>query len=207
MTDERTSKQFQESSAGRVPAGLPAHIQNPHVNSNRRSTDRPGVPVGILPVYSTLAPNVGHFSFGQEATSAANQATNFVCFTYTVPKGRVIQADSFRVNVVDTFDAGGVSTGVPLNLLTLALFVNDVSEPYNQDIKAEPFDGDYPCTIVAAPLSIITIRVTYDYSAVAAAIASVLFKADLYGDMLFQNDAQTENTGLRLPTLIVRSDR
>lgn len=199
---EKTSQEFQESSAGKVPNGLPPK-SSPR-RDVRTGIMAPAAPVGIMPVYSTLPANVGHFSFGQESTSPANLANNFVCFRYVVPNGRVIQASSFRVNVVDTFDALGVSTGVPINLLTLALFVNDVSEPYNQDIKAQPFDGAYPCTIVAAPLAIITIAVTYDYSAIPAAIDSVLFKADLFGDMLFQNDVQTENAALRLPVIPVR---
>ena len=194
--------EFQENSSGSgIPNGMPQTA-----NSTKRTASGTSLPVGILPVYSTLPANVGHFAFGQQATSTpvAKAAINFVCFTKVVPDGRVIQATQFRVNVVDTFDAGGVSLGVPKQLLTLALFVNGVSEPYNQDIISQPFDGFYPCTIVAAPKNIIEIKVTFDYSAVAAAIDTVLFKSDLTGDMLFQNNAQTENTALRLPTLIVK---
>lgn len=202
---QKTSDQFQESSAGKVPSGLPERmLPGGGSKLQGKSSLAPNIPVGYLPVYSTLPANVGHFAFGQESTSPVNVAQNFVCFSYEVPNGRVIQASSFRVNVVDTYDAGGASTGVPRELLTLALFVNDASEPYNQDIKAQPFDGAYPCTIVAAPKNRITIAVTYDYTAVPAAIASVKFKADLFGDMLLQNDVQTENTALRLPVLPVR---
>lgn len=191
--------EFQENSAGGgIPNGMPVTK-----NSTKATPSGSSLAVGILPTYSTLPPNVGHFAFGQQATCTpvAKAAINFVCFSTIVPDGRVIQAQQFRVNVVDTFDAGGVSTGVPKQLLTLALFVNGVSEPYNQNIISQPFDGFYPCTIVAAPKNIIEIKVTFDYSAVAAAINTVLFKTDLTGDMLFQNNAQTENTALRLPTL------
>jgi len=201
---QKISEHFQESSAGRVPAGLPKRMLPGGSRLNGQSSQVPNIPVGILPVYGTLPANVGHFSFGQESISPVNADNNFICFLYEVPDGRVIQASSFRVSVVDTYDAGGASTGVPRDLLTLSLFVNDASEPYNQGIKAQPFDGAYPCTIVAAPKNVIKIAVTYDYSAVPAAIDSVKFKADLFGDMLLQNDVQTENTALRLPIIPVR---
>ena len=198
MTDD-----IQESSARNRFPNVPRTMENRGGNTNLPQQEK--AQVGILPNFSTLPANSGRFAFGQQLTFAGNNTTFTPVFTLTVPNGRVINAEQLRVNVIDTFDGGGISLGVPASLLTVSLFVNNSSEPFNQNIIMQPFDNFYPCTVVAPAGAIITIKVSFDYSTIPTPPTTVLFKSDLTGVMLLaSSDIRPEDTGLKLPTLPIR---
>lgn len=166
----------------------------------------PKIQSGVMPCYDTLPANGGKFSFGQLlGVSGVVAQSNLVVFTQQVPAGRVLFARNFRVNIEDTFSAPGpgsfppptFSLGIPTIPYSVTLYVNGNAEVFNQQIFVQAMDDYYPCSLYAGPLDIVTIAVSFDFTALPSPPGVVEFITHLNGDMLLPNELSTPYTGLR----------
>lgn len=182
---------FLQSSGSIMPASLPSEAP--------QNTQTPKIPSGVTPTYPTLPANAGHFSYGQQATVSGATATNAIVFTQIIPPGYVMYANNFSVTVEDTsvFQTATVDLGVPLKAIQVTLFLNGQAALFNQNIFIQPFDGYYPCTIIGRGGDIVTIGVTYNYSAQPTPPDTVYFTAHLNGDMLLPNELPIPYTALK----------
>lgn len=167
----------------------------------------PKVQSGTVPIYNTLPANGGRFAFGQANNLAIVEpelANTVQVFLITVPHGRVLIANEFRVNVEDVLNLG-VSIGIPTVPFNISIFLNNQAEVFNQNITIQALDNYYPCYVIGGPGDVVTISATFDFSVIGA-FDQVDFISHLRGDMLIQNELQTQYTGLRqtaLPTFSV----
>jgi len=150
-----------------------------------------------LSVYELLPANAGHLSYGALFDQGLSNAEGIIfngleIFSKVVPPGRVAYVRAASVNI-DT-----ETNGIPAIPYSFSILRNGNVEVFNQDIFVQAFDDFYPVYVIAGPGDIITITVSYDFSA-AIAIPSGIRRwlVHLTGDMLLPNELPIPYTGLK----------
>ena len=177
-----------------VQAGAPAPFQE----------NVPVVHIGTEPVYSTLPANAGNFNYTQEMSvdSSADPgvAVNALVFSQVVPRGRILYLRDVRVNVLGSFyeneDLELIAEGIPPGTFEYTVFSDSGAEVYNQNIRVEPLDNYNPVSLIAAPGTTVTIRVSFDYSSLPFPPTQVDFIVHVRGDLLVPNDMPVPYTAL-----------
>lgn len=171
------------------------------------ATPPPQIQIGTVAIYDTLPANAGDFNWTDEFAdvSAGAQGTNVIIQTRIVPDGRVFYLRDLRLNIIDIeytiAEVGTFSIGIPVQTFTYTVFRNYGAEVFNQDIRVEALDNYNPVFLVAGPADVITVAVTYDFSAIVFPVGAiditVHFLSHMRGELLTPNDMPVVYTALK----------
>lgn len=179
----------------RAPADLRQGLIPP---SNQSPADK--LTYDTLSVYELLPANAGHLSYGALATRLISTGRRLAraqeIFSKIVPQGRVAIVRAAKVNI----DAS--TTGIPTTPYSFSLLRNGNIEVFNQDIFVQAFDDFYPVYLIAGPGDVISIEVSYDFTAsLPIGSTTIDWMVHLTGDMLVTNELPIPYTGLKSSTV------